>query len=117
LKQIVDQYVEYLQEVFEQFGPITARRMFGGYGIYHRGVMFALVADETLYLKADADNMSHFEEAGLGPFEFSKQGKVVKLSYYAAPDEIFDDSNEAATWALRSYEAALRSQKKGARRG
>jgi DNA transformation protein and related proteins len=112
----MSEYVEYLREIFEQLGPITVRRMFGGYGIYHRGVMFALVADETLYFKADAENVNHFEEAGLGPFEYSKQGKIVKLSYYMAPDEIFDDQAEAAMWARRSYAAALRSQRKNAQR-
>jgi len=44
----MSEYVEYLKEVLELFGPITARKMFGGYGIYHNGLMFALVADDTL---------------------------------------------------------------------
>jgi len=48
----VSEFVVYLKEVFEQLGPIRARKMFGGYGIYHDGVMFGLVADDTLYLKA-----------------------------------------------------------------
>jgi DNA transformation protein len=51
----MDDYVGYLQEIFEHFGPITARKMFGGWGIYHNGLMFALVADDTLYLKADSE--------------------------------------------------------------
>ena len=103
-------YILYLHEVFERFGPITARKMFGGYGIYHHGLMFALVADEELYLKADAQNVSYFEKEGLGPFEYDKNGKLMKMSYYLAPDEIMDDREQAALWADRSYDAALRSQ-------
>lgn len=106
----MSEYIEYLKEVFEQFGPVTVRRMFGGYGIYHNGLMFALVANDTLYLKADADNLGYFEDEGLGPFEYNKSGKVVKLSYYQAPDEIMDDREQAAVWGRRSFEAALRSQ-------
>jgi len=111
----MNEYLEYLNEVFELFGPITARRMFGGYGIYHDGLMFALVADGTLYLKADAENSSYFEEEGLGPFEYDKNGKLVRMAYYQAPDEIMDDREQAAVWARRSFEAALRG--KSSRRG
>jgi DNA transformation protein and related proteins len=112
----MNEYIEFLREVFEQFGPITARKMFGGYGVYHQGLMFALVADETLYLKADAENVATFEQAGLEPFAYNKQGKIMKMSYYLAPEEILDDPEEAAIWARRSYEAALRSQSKHTKR-
>jgi len=105
----MSEYIEHLGEVFGLFGPVTARRMFGGYGIYHDGLMFALVADDTLYLKADAENLRYFEDEGLGPFGYNKNGKLVKMSYYRAPDEIMDDRKQAAVWARRSFEAALRS--------
>ena len=107
----MSEFTRYLQEVFELFGPISARKMFGGYGIYHQGLMLGLVADDTLYLKADAQNVAFFEELGLGPFEYHKQGKVMKMSYYLAPDEIMDDREQAALWAQRSFAAALRGKK------
>ncbi|WP_104204105.1 TfoX/Sxy family protein [Billgrantia saliphila] len=103
-------YTDHLRDVFERFGPITARRMFGGYGIYHDGLMFALVADEMLYLKADNENVGDFVQEGLGPFEYEKGGKFVQLSYYQAPEAVFEDDELAATWARRSFEAALRAQ-------
>ena len=103
-------YIEYLHDVFARLGPITTRKMFGGYGVYHDGLMFALIADDTLYLKADSENTIHFENAGLGPFEYDKNGKRVRMSYFRAPDEIMDDRETAALWARRSFEAALRSQ-------
>ncbi len=109
----MSEFVEFLKEVFEQFGPIQARKMFGGYGIYHKGVMFGLVADDTLYLKADKVTAKEFETRGLDPFEYDKGDKVVKMSYYLAPEEILDDPNEAALWAQRSYEVALRSKNSG----
>lgn len=105
------EYAEYLREVFEEFGPVTVRRMFGGYGVYSEGVMFALVADDTLYLKADEQNRADFEQRGLPPFEYDKGGKVVKLSYYLAPDDILEDREEAARWARRSRDAAFRARR------
>ena len=106
----MSEYVEYLKEVFEEIGPITARKMFGGYGIYYNGLMFALVSDDMLYLKADEENSGYFKKAGLSQFEYDKNGKTVKMSYYQAPDEIMEDREQAAVWARRSYEAALRAQ-------
>ncbi len=105
----MSEFLDYLDEVFERFGPIRVRRMFGGYGVYHDELMFALVAANVLYLKADAQTAKLFEEKGLRRFEYVKRGKTVELSYYAAPEELFDDPDVARTWAARAYEAAVRS--------
>ncbi len=106
----MSKFVEYLQEVFIDFGEIHARKMFGGHGIYHQGVMFGLVADDTLYLKVDTESAKEFEAKGLGPFEYDNGEKLIKMSYYLAPEEILDDPQEAAIWARRSYEVALSSK-------
>jgi len=111
----VSEFVEYLKEVFEQFGHIRARKMFGGYGIYHDGVMFGLVADDTLYLKADENTAEYFESRGLGQFEYNKGGKTVKMSYYLAPEEIMDNPEDAALWAKRAYEVAYRAKSRAQR--
>ena len=107
----MSQYVAFLEEVFEQFGPIHPRRMFGGYGLFHKGLMFGLVADDVLYLKADETLAPVFEERELDQFQYEKLGKTFKMSYFMAPEEIFEDPAEAKAWALRSYEAALRAKK------
>ena len=105
------EFVDYLGEVFERFGPVKARKMFGGYGLYHDGVMFGLIADEVLYLKADASIAHFFVAKGLGQFEYGKGNKIVKMSYYLAPEEIYEDKEEAAKWARRSFEVAFRTKK------
>lgn len=107
----MSEFVDYLPEVFAQFGQIQARKMFGGYGIYHSGAMFGLVADDTLYLKADESTAQYFKSKGLDQFEYDKGGKIVKMSYYLAPEEILDNPDEATIWAKRAYEAALRAKR------
>ena len=107
----MSEFVEYLVEVFQHFGTVRARRMFGGYGVYHDDLMFGLVADDVLYLKADNQSAKLFEDKGLEQFEYVKNGKSMKMSYYMAPEEIFDDPDVAKEWADRAYEAALRSRK------
>ena len=106
----MSEFVEYLHEVFERFGLIRIRKMFGGYGVYHGGLMFGLVAEDTLYLKADAGNAGFFEKERLEQFEYDKGGRTIKMSYYQAPDGIMDDREQAAIWARRSLDAALRSR-------
>jgi DNA transformation protein len=112
----VNEFVEHLNEVFHLLGPIHSRRMFGGYGIYYQELMIGLVADDTLYLKTDALSAPQFLEAGCSPFEYTKNGVTMKMSYSSAPIEIFDDPEIARTWASRAYEAALRSRSKTAKR-
>lgn len=106
------EFVENLQDVFSQFGPIRAKSMFGGHGIYHDDLMFALVADDELYLKADQQSVDNFITQGLPAFEYTKQGKTYKMSYYLAPEEIYDDPEAARQWAERAFAAALRARKK-----
>lgn len=106
----MSEFVEFLKEVFIDFGEIRDRKMFGGFGLYHKDVMFGLVAEDTLYLKVDSDSAKDFEAKGLGPFQYDNGDKVIKMSYYLAPEEIFDDPQEAAIWARRAYAVAVRSK-------
>ncbi len=111
-----NEFVEHLSEVFRLFGAIHSKRMFGGYGVYHNALMIGLVADDTLYFKTDALSAPLFSEAGSVPFEYTKRGVVMKMSYTSAPVEVFDDPEIAKMWASRAYEAALRSSAQAAAR-
>ena len=111
------EFAENLREVFAEFGPIEIRGMFGGYGIFREGLMFALVADDVLYLKADKKNSASFRDRGLPPFEYEKRGKKVGLSYFQAPEEIFDERGVAKAWADSAFDAALRGKSAKAKSG
>jgi DNA transformation protein len=104
-------FIPFVQELLEGWSPVSARRMFGGHGLYHEGLMFAIVMDNRLYLKADEFNRPQFEALGLAPFTYVMKGREVALSYWAAPDSIFDDPNEATQWAQSAWDAALRGHK------
>lgn len=105
----MDEFAEYMLDVFRLYGRITLRRMFSGYGLFREGMMFGLVYDETLYLKADAENAIDFQKLNLRQFEYARQGRLIALSYYQAPDVVLEDQSEAAIWARRSFAAALRA--------
>lgn len=102
-------FSEQLHDVFERFGRIAVRRMFGGHGVFHAGRMFALVANERLYLKTDAQSEAAFTALGLQPFTYARKGATARLNYHEAPAEIFEDTQEAARWARLAWEAVERS--------
>lgn len=108
----MSEFTDYLHEVFELAGPITIRRMFDGHTLYYQGMPVGIVYDDTLYLKADAETRAEFEMRNLPQFTYQKKDKVIGLPYFQAPDEIFDDRQEAAIWLKRAYEASLRSKSK-----
>lgn len=106
------EYLDFIKEQLSGFGPVSVRRMFGGAGIFRDGLMFALIADETLYLKADATSQGEFEALSLPPFTYgAKGGKHTVMSYWRAPEACLDDPSEMTEWARKAYAAALRAQK------
>ena len=101
-------FIPFVQELLEGWGTVSARRMFGGHGLYHEGLMFAIVMNQQLFLKADAQNRPEFEALGLTPFTYPMKGKEIALSYWSAPDAVFDDPTEAVRWARSALDAAAR---------
>ena len=112
-----NEFVEYLLELLESLGDIQARAMFGGFGIYRQGLMFGIVDEDTLYLKADDENRPDFESKGLKTFAYKRQGKEVALSYYQVPYEAIDDADRLYELAKKAYDAALRAAETKRARG
>ena len=102
---------EYLVDQLEPFEPVAAKRMFGGGGLFRDGTMFALIADDVLYLKAHEQNQADFEDRGMGPFFYEKKDRKepVKMSYWEVPPNVLEDPGELCQWAVRAWEAARRS--------
>ena len=106
-KRVVD--VEFIHDLFQPFGAVTVRRMFGGAGLFADGVMFGLVSGGQIYLKADATTVTCFEREQCEPFEYStKNGKRTLTSYWRLPDRLYDDADELAQWARQALAAARR---------
>jgi DNA transformation protein len=94
-------------DLFEHFGPISVRRMFGGEGIYSGDLIIGLVIGERIHLKTGDANRSDFLAEGCEPFSFLRGKKRMTTSYYAVPDRLLDDPEEFASWARRAQAAAL----------
>ena len=109
-------FVEHLVDMLEPIGPVQARSMFGGFGLFRNGLMFALISDDTLYFKVDKHNLPDFEARDLGPFVYQKKGKDFTIAYHQAPPESLEDANKLCRWADRAFEAAVRAAKNKSRK-
>ena len=111
-------FVDYLVEQLAPLGDVSAKAMFGGWGIYHEARMFALVADDTLYVKVDDTNRADFERENLQPFRYERRerGEAV-MDYYEPPAAAIDNRELLCEWARKGIEAADRTaQKKSAKK-
>lgn len=106
------EYRTFVEELFEQTFPIRIRPMFGGAGIYADDVMFGLIADERVYLKADDATRGEFAAEGCGPFIYvAPDGKEMPMGYFALPERLYDEPDEIKAWAMKAVDAALRAKK------
>ncbi|MBT5570955.1 MAG: TfoX/Sxy family protein [Alphaproteobacteria bacterium] len=109
------EFPDYTLDLLVQVGPpfdthARLRRMFGGHGIFCDGVMFALIADDALYLKVDDETRPEFTAVGSEPFLYEKAGKQIALSYMSVPNNTAGDIDALGTWAHMALAAANRAQ-------
>ena len=103
---ISPEFADYLNDQLASFGPMTIRRMFGGAGLFRDGIMFGLIADETLYLKTGDANRADFEAAGMGPFTYTGKSKPVSMSYHQVPVDVLEDPDLLSEWARKAFAVA-----------
>ena len=104
------EFVDYTLELLADLGPVRAKSMFGGFGLYREDRMFGIIADEVVYFKVDDVNRKAFEDEGLEPFRLESKNAV--MSYYTVPESAMDDAVEMCRWGRLGVDAALRSRKK-----
>ncbi len=101
---------EFLIDLFADFGPVTIRRMFSGYGISADGTNFALALRAGLFFRADEVTIPNFEAEGSKPFQYQTRAKTVTVnSYWQLPARLFDDAEDLAQWAKAALAAAQRA--------
>lgn len=102
---------EAIRDMFDGLGPVSIRRMFGGKGIYHRGVIVAIEIDGQVMLKGDERTGPEFERTGAARWVYQGKKRPVAMPYWSIPDSAVDDPDEMALWTRKAYEAALRTRK------
>ena len=110
---VSDGFIEFVVDQLAGCGTITAKRMFGGVGIYADELFFALLGADRLYLKVDDTNRADFEAVGMGPFRPYGDDTEV-MQYYEVPVGILEDADELVRWGRKALAvaAAARMRKK-----
>jgi DNA transformation protein and related proteins len=107
--RVSDGFKSYVLDQLEELGDVTPKSMFGGVGLYHRGVFFGILARDVLYLKTDARNRPDYVRAGtrlFNPYPGTSRGKT---RYYEVPLDVLESAPELAVWARKAIAAAART--------
>lgn len=103
-------FIDHCLELLQPLGLPRAKCMFGGHGLYLDDLFIAIVADEQLFLKADASTRPAFEAAGCQPFTYLARGKTMQMNYWSVPAETMESATQMQPWARLALEAALRAR-------
>ncbi len=91
-------YLQYVLDQLAQLRGVSARRMFGGVGLYSDEFFFGLIADDVLYLRVDDGNRSDYTARGMAPFKPYPDRPQLSMSYYETPAEVLENPGDLATW-------------------
>ncbi|MEM9028327.1 MAG: TfoX/Sxy family protein [Pseudomonadota bacterium] len=106
------EFRDFVADQLVAIGPVAIKSMFGGAGVYADGVMFALIADDELYFKADATTSPDFEAEGSAPFTYEGKSKPIQLGYWKCPERLFEEPDVMAEWAHKALAIARAAQAK-----
>ena len=98
-----------LKALFEPFGAVAVKRMFGGAGVYAEELCFAIESGGEVFLKADAQSEASFSAAGSSPCIYNARGKAMRMSFWRLPSAAYDEPDELRRWAALGLEAARRA--------
>jgi len=108
---ISDEFIDYVIDQLSGWGQVSARKMFGGAGLYCEGAMFGLIADDVAYLKVDDSNREDFLKAGSSAFKpYPEKAKTYVMSYYEVPADVLENPDQFAEWAQRSLAVARKKK-------
>lgn len=104
-------FVDHVLDLLTPWGGVSARKMFGGFGLYKQGAMFALVAEDVLYFKVDSRNRPLFQQLGMAPFTYEGKAKPVEMPYWETPPDALDDGAALIDFARGALDAALAAKR------
>jgi DNA transformation protein len=110
------QYLAYVLEQLAGLGDLGTRRMFGGVGLYSRGMFFGLIDDDTLFFKTDESNAAQYQARQMPRFMPPANRPMSPMGYHQVPADIIEDDESLVAWARKSVAVALASQAKKTRR-
>ncbi|WP_010543477.1 TfoX/Sxy family protein [Sphingomonas elodea] len=109
--------IEWVREALAPIGTVTMRRMMGGATLYCDGTVFALLAFDELWFKADAESDAAWDAAGADRFTYEAKGRQMVMNYRRAPADAHDDAEALRDWAMLAIDAGRRAPPRTPRAG
>src|SRR5436305_10475452 len=109
------EYLDYVHDQLSGLGGVSSRRMFGGAGLYCDEFFFALIDNDTLYLRVNDDNRADYTSRGMSQFRPYADRPELSMSYYETPADVLEDTAQLVSWARRSVAVAVLAGKRPAR--
>lgn len=107
------EYKDYIvEDVLGHISGISARGMFGGWGIYFDKVIVGIIAEGELYFKADSEMVLRYKKVGYYPFSYDRDGKIIEMNYMSVPVETLESRELIKERIMESYEISLKSKNK-----
>jgi DNA transformation protein len=107
------QFADHLLELLAPLGPVAAKRFFGGIGLVQDTILFAMIMDETLYFRVDAESRPHYQAAGGQPFRYeTKTGSRAIEGFFTVPEGWFDEPEELCRRARTAIAVAAATKAK-----
>ena len=103
--KVSDGFKSFVLDQLEELGDVTPKSMFGGVGLYHRGVFFGILARDTLYLKVNDTNLADYQRAGMKPFR-PYPNRSGTMRYYSVPLDVLESPPDLAAWARKAIAVA-----------
>ncbi|MBI3014173.1 MAG: TfoX/Sxy family protein [Candidatus Tectomicrobia bacterium] len=103
-----DSFTEFIRDQLRDLGEVECRAMFGGYGLYHGEVFFAITFKGRLYFKTDPTTLPAYRKMGMKPFR--PNARQTLKTYYEVPVDIIEDQDQLTAWARKALEAQIRSE-------
>ena len=107
-------YLDYVLEQLAGLSRVRPRRMFGGVGLYSDDIFFAIITDDTVYLRVDEVSRADFVARGMDAFRPYADRPEISMTYFAAPADVLEDAGSFVQWSRRAVAAALAGAKKPA---
>lgn len=104
--------VDWVAEAMAPVGTVTHRKMMGGATLYCDGTVFAIVAYDALWFKADAESDAAWDGLGCERFTVEMAGKTASMNYRRAPEDVYDDGDELRRLGELGLAAGLRNPRK-----
>lgn len=110
MKELTYERIRESQENLSTLGDIGYRPLFGGYSLFVDGVIFAMVSEGELYLRACEQCTEYFTKKSAPTLQYYKRGLPIQLNYYRVDEELWQNMSQLILLSSSALRGARRER-------